>query len=63
RREGNQKLEGFDDIVMASIHKPNTELQEALNSSIKELYLVGDACEGRTALEAVAEGAEAALKL
>lgn len=63
RREGNQKLEGFDNIVMASIHKPNMELQEALNGSIKELYVVGDACEGRTALEAVAEGAEAALKL
>ncbi len=63
RREGDKKLDGFDSIVMASIHKPNNDLADALNGVIKELYVVGDAREGRTALEAVAEGTEAALKL
>ncbi|MFQ5861748.1 MAG: FAD-dependent oxidoreductase [Candidatus Brocadiales bacterium] len=63
RREGNKKLEGFDNIIMASLHKPNNDLVEPLNGIVRELYVVGDAREGRTALEAVAEGAEAALKL
>ncbi|MEE9584799.1 MAG: FAD-dependent oxidoreductase, partial [Candidatus Brocadiales bacterium] len=63
RREGDKRLEGFDNIIMASLRKPNNDLADALNGIIKELYVVGDAREGRTALEAVAEGAEAALKL
>ncbi len=63
RREGDKRLEGFDSIVMASLHKPNNDLADALNGIVNELYVVGDAREGRTALEAVAEGAEAALRL
>ena len=63
RSEGNERLDGFDGIVMASLHKPNKDLAEALDGIVKEQYVVGDAREGRTALEAVAEGAEAALKL
>jgi hypothetical protein len=47
---------------MASLHKPNNDLADALNGIVNELYVVGDAREGRTALEAVAEGAEAALR-
>ncbi len=63
RREGDKKLDGFDNIIMASLHKPNDDLVESLKDVVRELYVVGDAREGRTALEAVAEGAEAALKL
>lgn len=64
KRKGEpEKLEGFDHIVMSTINQPNKELAEALNDIVKEIYIVGDAIAGRTALEAIAEGTEAALKL
>jgi 2,4-dienoyl-CoA reductase-like NADH-dependent reductase (Old Yellow Enzyme family)/thioredoxin reductase len=63
RREPEQKLEGFDNIVIPTLHQPNGELAEALQSAVPEVYTAGDAVEGRTALEAVAEGAEIGMKL
>ncbi len=63
RGEDKQRLDGFDSIVMSCLHKPNDYLAESLKKWIKEMYVVGDAVQGRTALEAVAEGAGAALKL
>jgi len=58
RREANQKLEGFDNIVIPTLHQPNNVLAESLKGFVPEVYTVGDAVEGRTALEAIAEGAE-----
>jgi len=63
RGEDKQKLDGFDSIIMSCLHKPNDSLVEPLKKWIKEVHVVGDAVQGRTALEAVAEGACAALKL
>lgn len=63
RGEDKQKLDGFDNIVISCLHKPNDSLVEPLKKWIKEVYVVGDAVKGRTCLEAVAEGSCTALKL
>ncbi len=63
RGEDTQRLDGFDSIVMPCVHKANDSLVEPLKAFVKEVYVVGDATQGRTALEAVAEGANAALTL
>lgn len=63
RKEEDQRLDGFDHIVMSSLNLPNKGLADALKGFIKEVHVVGDAVSGRSALEAIAEGAEAALKL
>jgi 2,4-dienoyl-CoA reductase-like NADH-dependent reductase (Old Yellow Enzyme family)/NADPH-dependent glutamate synthase beta subunit-like oxidoreductase len=63
RGEDNQKLDGFDSIIMSCLHQPNDSLAEPLKKCIREVYVAGDAVQGRTALEAVAEGTNAALKL
>ncbi|MDN3514033.1 MAG: FAD-dependent oxidoreductase [Candidatus Brocadia sp.] len=58
RREADQKLEGFDNIVVPTLHQPNNELAVSIQAFVPEVYTIGDAVEGRTALEAIAEGAE-----
>jgi 2,4-dienoyl-CoA reductase-like NADH-dependent reductase (Old Yellow Enzyme family)/thioredoxin reductase len=63
RGEEKQRLDGFDNVVMSSLHRPNDSLVEPLKKCTKEVYVVGDAVQGRTALEAVAEGTHAALSL
>lgn len=63
RGENSQRLEGFDCIVVSCLHKPNESLVGPIKDVAKEVYLAGDAREGRTALEAVSDGAEIALKL
>ncbi|HHT9152375.1 MAG TPA: hypothetical protein ACFYEM_02420, partial [Candidatus Hypogeohydataceae bacterium YC40] len=63
RGEDTQRLEGFDSIVMSDLHKPNDSLVELLKKSIREVYVVGDAVQSRTCLEAVYEGANTVLNL
>ncbi len=64
KRKGEpEKLEGFDHIIMSTLNKPNNELADAINDFVKEVHVVGDALSGRTALEAISEGSDAALKL
>ncbi len=63
RREADQKLEGFDTIVIPTLHQPNSALAASIQSSVPEVYTAGDAVEGRTALEAVAEGVEIGMKI
>ena len=63
RREEEKKIDGFDHIVMSTLNKPNKELADSLLDFVKEIEIVGDAVSGRTALEAISEGMEAALKL
>ncbi len=58
RREADQKLEGFDTIVIPTLHQPNNALAESIQAFIPVVYTIGDAAEGRTALEAIAEGVE-----
>lgn len=63
RREPDQKLEGFDNIVIPTLHQPNTALAASIQDFVPEVYTVGDAVEGRTALEAIAEGVEIGMKI
>ncbi len=63
RREVDQKLEGFDNIVIPTLHQPNSMLAVSIQSSVPEVHTIGDAVEGRTALEAIAEGIEIGTKL
>ncbi|MFO0793281.1 MAG: FAD-dependent oxidoreductase [Candidatus Brocadiaceae bacterium] len=63
RREPDQKLDGFDNIVIPTLHQPNDTLAASLRDAVPEVYTIGDAVEGRTVLEAVAEGVEIGLKI
>lgn len=63
RREADQKLEGFDTIVIPTLHQPNSTLAASIQDAVPEVYTIGDAVEGRTALEAVAEGTEIGMKI
>ena len=63
RREPDQELEGFDNIVIPTLHKSNTALAESIRTFVPEVYIAGDAVEGRTALEAIAEGVEIGMKI
>ena len=63
RREADQKLEGFDTIVIPTLHQPNNALAASIQSFVPEVYTAGDAVEGRTALEAIAEGVEIGMKI
>ncbi len=63
RREPDQKLEGFDAIVIPMLHQSNKALAMSVQEFVPEVYTIGDAVEGRTALEAVAEGVEIGMKL
>ncbi len=63
RQQSNETLNGFDAIVMASEHEPENALVEPLKKIVKDVYVVGDALQPRTALEAIAEGTKVALEL
>lgn len=63
RREPDQKLEGFDAVVIPTLHQSNNALALSIQEFVPQVYTIGDAVEGRTALEAVAEGAELGMKL
>ena len=63
RREADQKLEGFTTIVIPTLHQPNGALAASIKSFVPDVYTVGDAAEGRTALEAIAEGVEIGMKI
>lgn len=64
KRKGEpERLDGFDHIVMSTLNQPNKELADSINGFVKEVHVVGDAVLGRTALEAIADGTDAALKL
>ncbi len=55
-REGEHQTVEADTVVLAAGASPNNELYQALQGKIAELYLIGDAIEPRSILEAVAEG-------
>ncbi len=61
--QGTGKLEGFDSTVMALGSAPNDELANPLKERISEVFVVGDAARPRELMEALAEAAEAALKI
>ncbi len=57
------RLEGFDTIVLALGAVSVNTLKDGLNGKVPELYVVGDALAPRQAIEAIEEGARAALKI
>ncbi|MEK6621892.1 MAG: FAD-dependent oxidoreductase, partial [Planctomycetota bacterium] len=58
RREADQRLDGFDNFIIPTLHHPNGALAAAIQSFVPEVHTIGDSVEGRTALEAVADGVE-----
>lgn len=61
---GNEKtLHGFTHIVYACGVKPENKLYDSIKDCGKEVYCIGDAKNARQALEAVAEGVQAALEI
>jgi 2,4-dienoyl-CoA reductase-like NADH-dependent reductase (Old Yellow Enzyme family)/thioredoxin reductase len=56
-KEGELKSIEADTVVLAAGADPNNKLYQALEGKAKELYLIGDAAEPRSILEAVADGA------
>jgi len=63
RKQPEERLEGFDTIIVPTLHQPNRELESSIQPFVPEVYTIGDALEGRTALEAIAEGRQVGLKI
>jgi 2,4-dienoyl-CoA reductase-like NADH-dependent reductase (Old Yellow Enzyme family)/thioredoxin reductase len=65
RHASEEKLSGFDTIVLAAGSKAENGLFQNLEKTqkIKEMYIIGDAKEPRKAIDAIAEGAEIARKI
>lgn len=63
-REGNeQRLDGFDAIVLALGAHSNDSIVEELKRIIPEIHVIGDARKPRKALEAIAEGFEIGMRI
>ena len=63
-REGKESvLGGFDTVVLAMGSRPVNALVPQLEGKVPELYVAGDAKRARQALEAIEEGARAALSI
>lgn len=63
RNEQEEKLEGFDHIILALGATSNNPLEEQLLSLRKNITVIGDALQARTITEAVYEGAKLAVKI
>jgi 2,4-dienoyl-CoA reductase-like NADH-dependent reductase (Old Yellow Enzyme family)/thioredoxin reductase len=62
-KEGKEVFLEADNIVLATGTRPNKALAQSLKGKVPELYEVGDCVEPRRILEAIHEGAEAALRI
>ena len=60
---GTTLLGPFDTVVLATGYQTDDDLYQGLLGRVPELYLVGDASEPRSALEAIREAAEVAVKI
>jgi len=58
-----ETLGGLSHIVLSCGTKPVDDLSSKINGTVPEVYVIGDAKEARSALEAIAEGAEIARKI
>jgi 2,4-dienoyl-CoA reductase-like NADH-dependent reductase (Old Yellow Enzyme family)/thioredoxin reductase len=58
-----EKLQGFDTIVMALGVKAYNPLEKELKGKTSELYVLGDAVKPRKAIDSTAEAAEIAVKI
>ena len=62
-RDGKTVFLDADTIVLATGVRSNRSLVESLQGKVSELYEAGDCIEPRRILEAIHEGAEAALRI
>ncbi|MFH1624187.1 MAG: NAD(P)/FAD-dependent oxidoreductase [Pseudomonadota bacterium] len=62
-KEGNKVFLKADNIVLAAGATPNKTLSQSLEGKVPEFYEVGDCVEARRLLDAIHEGAEAALQI
>ncbi|MCF6148130.1 MAG: FAD-dependent oxidoreductase [Candidatus Kuenenia sp.] len=60
---GQEHFIKADTIIVAVGYRPNTELQNVVAEKFSECYCIGDCVKVRTALEAVHEGFQVALKI
>ena len=58
-----ERLTGFDTIVLAMGAKAYNPLEEKIKGKVPEVYVVGDAVKARKALEAIEEAARVAIKI
>jgi pyruvate/2-oxoglutarate dehydrogenase complex dihydrolipoamide dehydrogenase (E3) component len=58
-----EKLTGFDNIVLAMGVKSYNPLEEKIKGKVPEIYVIGDAVKPRKALEAIEEGARVAVRI
>jgi pyruvate/2-oxoglutarate dehydrogenase complex dihydrolipoamide dehydrogenase (E3) component len=55
-KEGKRQTIETDTIIPVLPFKPNTELYNTLKGKVPEIYLIGDGCEPRLILDAIADG-------
>jgi len=60
---GEKRIEGVDQVIVATGAKSVNELSARLEGKVPEIYTIGDAREPRTVFEATQEAAEAARKI
>lgn len=58
-----ERLTGFDTIVLAMGAKAYNPLEEKIKGKVPEVYVVGDAVKARKAVEAIEEAARVAVKI
>ncbi len=57
------RLEGFDNVILAMGYRNNDTISEEIKKIVAETYVIGDAVKARKALDATAEGLQAALQI
>jgi len=62
-KDGQEHFIKADTVIVAVGYSPNNELQKQLEGKFSEIYFIGDCVKVRTALEAIHEGFEVALKI
>jgi 2,4-dienoyl-CoA reductase-like NADH-dependent reductase (Old Yellow Enzyme family)/thioredoxin reductase len=63
RNGSEESIRGIDTIILATGAKAVNQLEGAIRDKVAEIYVIGDARDPRTALEAIAEGAEAGIRV
>jgi hypothetical protein len=58
-----ETIGGLDYIVLGMGVSSIDEISDSIKDKVPEVYVIGDAKEGRTALEAISEGAEVGRKI
>ncbi|MBW1902676.1 MAG: FAD-dependent oxidoreductase [Deltaproteobacteria bacterium] len=58
-----ESIRGIDYIVLGMGVRPIDDISDKIKDKVSEVYVIGDAKEGRTVLEAIAEGSEVGRKI